>query len=425
MSETQQTGPLAIIDSLFDSSIAQASETHGAEITTLCPENMLEAISTGGVTQKLQMCWRAWSIGTFNFNIGNYFYEQMCQEVEFTLQQDTSSDVELLFDISTFVLGETTRFELSLDAIDLNNVDYTIEWTIGNTITQTFNSISYFDHRWTSSGIVLVGYTISISSLNLEEVGLESFYIREENQASYFELVMESFYEAGDEVRFVPVSSIDQSQNSVEAISSFDYGINLVISFSNEIIQTKTVPYFSPDDHFITGLDQSGQYSIASELIIISEQDEQSFSKTANTITVVELWAELSDTLPTDPVVPNTRVEIEVLHNFYSFDASSLQICWDFGDGQTDSGDATLDRTSVTYPRGGFYNITCTVKSKNKELTLTAGPVSVLFPITNPTINVQELIVGSDDVGSNARGRFFIGVDAGNPLSGMIRIILL
>lgn len=399
----------------------QASEPHGAEITTMCPENVYTAISNGGVAQKLQMCWKAWSIGTFNFQIGNYFYEQICQEVEFTLQQDADADVELLYDLSTFVLGATTRFELRLDTVDLSTVDYTVEWTIGTTLTQTLSSISYFDHRWISGGIVLVGYTITIPSLNIEEVGLKSVYIREEDQASYFELVMNAFYEAGDEVRFVPVSSIDQSQNSVEAISSFDYGINIVVSFSNEVIQTKTVPYFSPDDHFITGFDQSGQYNIASELIIISEQAEQSFSKTANTITVVELWAELSDTLPTEPVVPNTRLELEVLHNFYSFDASSLQICWNFGDGQTDSGDASLDRTSVTYPRGGLYNITCNVKSKNKELSLTAGPISVLFPITNPTISVQELIVGSDDEGSNARGRFYIGVDEGNPLTGMIK----
>ena len=76
----------------------------------------------------------------------------------------------------------------------------------------------------------------------------------------------------------------------------------------------------------------------------------------------------MADVLPKEPIVPGERVDVEVIHNFYSFDPSRLEINWDFGDGQIDSGNAELASTSVIYPFGGLYNITCTVKSKFSEI---------------------------------------------------------
>ena len=126
----------------------------------------------------------------------------------------------------------------------------------------------------------------------------------------------------------------------------------------------------------------------------------------------------MADVLPKEAIVPGDRVDVEVIHNFYTFNASRLEINWDFGDGQIDSGNAELASTSVIYPFGGLYNITCTVKSKFSEIEVTPlNLVTVRYPLTNPIVNVDQVVAGVDDNGSNARATFFVGVDEGHPFS--------
>ena len=410
-------GPLEIGE-IFNSNVQQATETNAAEVSTICPSEVTAAIISNGVNQLMKVCWRAWSIGTFNFNLGNYFYEELCQEISFTTRATNTSDVTLTYDVASFVVGETSRLELELIDIDLSLVDYTIEWIIGDDFSQQFSNLAFYDYRWSSDGIVIISYTISIPDFTFTKSGFESVFIRQDEQASYFNLVMESSYELGEEITFVPVSSIDQTQNSVEAVSSFNYAIELAVKSGAETIMTKQVEYFVPDTHVIEAMDRTGSYTVDSELLIVNDENELSFAKTSNTLNIFQLRAQMADVLPKEPIVPGERVDVEVIHNFYSFDPSRLEISWDFGDGQIDSGNAELASTSVIYPFGGLYNITCIVKSRFSEIEINSlNLVTVRYPITNPIVNVDELVAGVDDNGSNARATFFIGVDEGHPFS--------
>ena len=410
-------GPLELGE-IFDSNVQQAFATNGAEVSTDCPAEVTSAIEQNGAVQRMKMCWRAWSIGTFDFGLGSYFYEEQCEEIVFSTLATNTSDVALIYDVASLVVGETVRLELSLNEITLSDVDFTIDWEIGRDVQQLFDNVAYFDHRWTEDCIQVVSYTINIPSLNFAKSNFEAVFIRAEEQASYFNLVMDSNYELGEEITFVPVSSIDQSQNSVEAISTYGYAINLAIRSSGETISTKQVEYFTPTSHVLPVLDSTGGYVVDSEMVIVSDGAELSFAKTSNNFNIIDLWGEMANTLPTEPIVPGERVDVEVIHNFYSFDASHLEVSWDFGDGQRDQGDGNLATTNVIYPRGGRYNITCTIKSKFKEINLSGSrSVTVLHPLTNPLISVPEFAVGQDEFGSNARATFYVGVDEGHPFT--------
>ena len=149
------------------------------EVTASLPDSLMSVLTSGSAgSYQLNLDVTSHSIGTFDYQIGNYEYESWSFSGSFITEGGSTLnlDPELIFDSSTFRVGEISRFQINFQNIDPNDYDYTITWSLTGEVTEdfTFANRNFFEYNWIASGTYNLYYDIAIPLMNTEYSNLLS-----------------------------------------------------------------------------------------------------------------------------------------------------------------------------------------------------------------------------------------------------------
>ena len=377
-----------------------------------CPVIVCNQIEQNGAMYRIELEIEAFSLGTVRHSIGNFLFQNWNQYAwQFIAEALPEVDVSLHYDPNMFILGEESTFELDVYGIKLTDYSYEISWQLGNDVNVQSNENSYFI-IWPDTGYKILSYQFKIPKINIEENGYLRILIIEDQLD--FGVDLPQLGETDEAVEFIPSSSIDRKKEIIGNDNSLDFFISIICLFSGKEVWTNEISYFS-SSHDINAFEEDGQYQIFFKLYRVTYggttgTERQLLEQVEKSISIVTLDAFYSFNFPSTVRIIE-RLELSVVHNFYSFASPRLEFSWNFGDGQLEPA-SERDTTEVSFPRPGFFNVTCNITSTVTANTIILSRIiEVFYPIRGLELNYDKVVVGPNGV-----IEFSLEADEGYPI---------